>query len=90
MPEICDRGNLAFDFISTGGIQRIIDRSSIAIKPIYNAVCNLARRQDVSGIDETSWFKCSKLQWPVIRPNRNKEAFLQIIADWKGILISDH
>jgi transposase len=26
----------------------------------------------------------------VIHPNRNKEAFLQLIADWKGSLISDH
>lgn len=49
--------------ISTGGIQRIIDRSSAAIKPIYNAIANQARKQDVNGIDETSWFKCGKLQW---------------------------
>jgi transposase len=87
--------------ISTGGIQRIIDRSSTAIKPIYNAIGDQARKQDVNGIDETSWFKCGKLQWlwamvnPVvaffmIHPNRSKEAFLQLIADWKGILISDH
>jgi transposase len=41
--------------ISTSGIQRIIDRSSAAIKPIYNALGNHARRQDVNGIDETSW-----------------------------------
>jgi transposase len=87
--------------ISTGGIQRIIDRSSAAIKPIYDALGNRARRQDVNGIDETSWFKCGKLHWLwtmvssavaffMIHPNRNKEAFLQLIADWKGILISDH
>jgi transposase len=87
--------------ISTGGIQRIIDRSSAAIKPIYSAIGDHARKQDVNGIDETSWFKCGKLQWlwamvnPVvaffmIHPNRSKEAFLQLIADWKGILISDH
>lgn len=87
--------------ISTGGIQQIIDRSSAAIKPIYNAIADQARKQDVNGIDETSWFKCGKLQWlwamvnPVvaffmIHPNRSKEAFLQLIADWRGILISDH
>lgn len=87
--------------ISTGGIQRIIDRSSAAIKPIYSALGNHARSQDVNGIDETSWFKCGKLHWLwtmvssvvaffMIHPNRSKEAFLQLIADWKGILISDH
>jgi len=87
--------------ISTGGIQRIIDRSSAAIKPIYDAIGNHARHQDVNGIDETSWFKCGKLNWLwtmvnsvvaffMIHPNRSKEAFLQLIADWKGILISDH
>ena len=26
----------------------------------------------------------------MIHPNRSKEAFIQLIADWKGILISDH
>jgi transposase len=87
--------------ISTGGIQRIIDRSSAAIKPIYDAIGSHARQQDVNGIDETSWFKCGKLHWLwtmansvvaffMIHPHRSKEAFLQLIADWKGILISDH
>lgn len=87
--------------ISTGGIQQVIDRSSCAIKPIYNALADQARKQDVNGIDETSWFQCGKLQWlwtmtnPIgaffmIHPCRSKEAFLQLIADWKGILISDH
>ena len=87
--------------ISTGGIQRIIDRSSAAIKPIYNAIADHARNQNVNGIDETSWFQGGKLQWLwtmvnpfvaffMIHPKRSKEAFLQLIADWKGILISDH
>ncbi len=69
--------------ISTGGIQKIIDRSSHAI---YRAIADHARQQNVNGIDETSWFKCGKLQWlwtmvsPVvaffmIHPNRSKEAF---------------
>lgn len=87
--------------ISTGGIQRVIDRASAAINPIYNTIAHCAREQDVNGIDETSWFKSGKLQWlwtmanPIvaffmIHPNRSKEAFSQLIADWKGILISDH
>ncbi len=87
--------------ISTGGIQRVIDRASAAINPIYHAIADCAREQDANGIDETSWFKSGKLQWlwtmvnPIvaffmIHPNRSKEAFLQLVADWKGILISDH
>jgi transposase len=87
--------------ISTGGIQRVIDRMSNAIEPIYDEIGNQARRQDVNGIDETSWFKSGKLHWLwtmvnsvvaffMIHPNRNKEAFFQLIEDWKGILISDH
>ncbi len=87
--------------ISTGGIQRVIDRASAAIKPIYNTIADCARKQNVNGVDETSWFQFGKLQWlwtmanPIvaffmIHPNRSKEAFLQLIADWKGILISDY
>ena len=87
--------------ISTGGIQRVIDRTSSAVKPIYTAIGDCARKEKVNGVDETSWFKSGKLQWLwtmanavvvffMIHPNRSKEAFLQLIDDWKGILISDN
>jgi len=87
--------------ISVGGIQRVIDRMSDAIKPIYDEIGNQARKQAVNGVDETSWFKCGDLQWLwtmvnsvvaffMIHPNRSKQAFFQLIEDWKGILISDH
>jgi transposase len=86
--------------ISTGGIQRVIDRTSQAIEPIYNEIGDQARKAKVNGVDETSWFQSGKLQWLwtmannivaffMIHPNRSKEAFLQLIDDWKGILISD-
>jgi len=86
--------------ISTGGIQRVIDRTSEAIEPIYNEIGDQARKAKVNGVDETSWFQSGKLQWLwtmannvvaffMIHPNRSKEAFLQLIDDWKGILISD-
>jgi transposase len=50
-------------------------------------------------VDETSWFKGSKLVWLwvmanhlvsffMIHPNRSKEAFEKLIDDWKGILFS--
>lgn len=87
--------------ISTGAIQRIIDRSSQAILPIYDTIGNQARRAPVNGVDETSWFQSGKLQWLwtlvndmvaffMIHPNRSKEAFSQLIEDWNGILISDN
>ena len=87
--------------ISTGAIQRIIDRSSQAILPIYDAIGNQARQAPVNGADETSWFQSGKLQWLwtlvndmvaffMIHPNRSKEAFSQLVEDWKGILISDN
>ena len=47
--------------ISTGAIQRIIDRASDALLPIYNAIGNQARRSEVNGVDETSWFQTGKL-----------------------------
>jgi len=87
--------------ISVGGIQRVIDRMSDAIKPIYDEIGKQARKQEVNGVDETSWFKCGDLQWLwtmvnsvvaffMIHPNRSKQAFFELIEDWKGILISDH
>ena len=87
--------------ISTGAIQRIIDRSSQAILPIYNAIGKQARQAEVNGVDETSWFQSGKLQWLwtlanhvvaffMIHPNRSKEAFNKLVEDWKGILISDN
>ena len=87
--------------ISTGGIQQVIDRTSAAIEPIYHAIADQARTAKVNGIDETSWFRCGKLQWLwtmvntavaffMIHPNRSSKAFSQLIDDWKGILISDH
>ncbi len=87
--------------ISTGGIQRIIDRVSGAIEPIHTEIGNQARKAAVNGVDETSWLQSGKLKWLwtmvneavsffMIHPNRSKQAFDQLIADWKGILISDN
>ena len=87
--------------ISTGAIQRIIDRTSQALLPIYDAIGTQARQAPVNGVDETSWFQSGKLQWLwtlvndvvaffMIHPNRSKEAFNQLVEDWKGILISDN
>jgi len=87
--------------ISIGGIQRVVDRSSAAIYPLYSQIGRTARSTDINGVDEPSWFMGGKLMWLwtmdnhltaffMIHPHRSKAAFKQLIADWKGISISDN
>jgi len=87
--------------ISVGAIQNIIDRSSEALKPVYDRIGSIARESRINHIDETSWFRSGKLQWLwtmvsatvaffMVHPNRSKEAFLALIDDWNGILVSDN
>lgn len=96
--EIC-RNILNFH-ISTGAIQKVIDRASNAIEPAYRQIGDIARKSLVNYIDETSWFQCGKLRWLwtmtneniaffKIHENRSKEAFKSLIEDWNGILVSD-
>jgi len=86
--------------ISKGAIQKVIDRTSEAIKPHYEVIGRVARNTTVNYIDETSWFMNGALMWLwtmvnttvaffMIHPNRSKEAFLTLIDDWIGILVSD-
>ena len=86
--------------ISVGGIQKVIDRVSEAIKPIYDRIGWIARTSGVNGVDETSWHESGKLQWLwtmvnkkvcffLVHPYRSQKAFEALIADWDGILISD-
>lgn len=90
-----------FNFhISTGAVQKVIDRASHAIIPIYDRIGFIARRSPVNHIDETSWFQQGLLRWLwtmtnkniaffKIHENRSKEAFNALIDDWNGILVSD-
>ena len=86
--------------ISLGAIQKVIDRVSCAILPHYEAIAELARNTTVGYIDETPWVCHRALQWLwtmttetvslfLIHPNRSKEAFFDLIQEWKGILVSD-
>ena len=86
--------------IATGTIQKIIDRASAAISPVYEAIGQVARNSRCNYIDETSWFKQNALQWLWAMVNdrvafyridahRSKQAFHQLIQDWQGILVSD-
>lgn len=87
--------------ISLGAIQRVIDRASEAISPIYEEIACQARQSRAKHVDETSFFQGGKLIWLwvmvntqtalfMIHAHRSKGAFLELIGDWKGILISDN
>lgn len=86
--------------ISTGAIQNVIDRASLALMPIYEHIGKQARRCPVNYIDETSWLQSGTLNWLWAMANkkvayfkvhgqRSKQAFLALIEDWRGILVSD-
>ena len=96
--EFC-RAVLKVD-ISLGAIQKVIDRVSAAIQPHYQAIGELARTSAVNGIDETSWklngllmflwaMINSRIAFFKIHMERSRKAFLALIVNWKGILISD-
>ena len=87
--------------ISVGGIQCIIDRASNALKPLYDEIGQQVRTAAVNHIDETSWFQSGKLKWLwtmvnhavaffMVHANRSKQAFDQLVDNWKGILVSDN
>jgi transposase len=86
--------------ISLGAIQKVIDRSSQALLPHYEAIAALARQAPVGYIDETPWYCQNALNWLwtmttetvslfLIHPNRSKAAFFELIDDWSGLLVSD-
>lgn len=86
--------------VSLGAVQKMIDRVSQALLPHYEAIAAQARQATVGYIDETPWYCQSALNWLwtlstetvsfyLIHPNRSKEAFLALIEEWQGILVSD-
>lgn len=87
--------------ISSGAIQKVIDRVSEALTPAHEKIGDIARNSQVNYIDETSWLQNGSLQWLwvmvnstaayfMIHKNRSKEAFLELIQGWDGILVSDN
>lgn len=87
--------------ISLGGIQRVVDRASQAIEPVYDEIGSQVRTAPVAFVDETPWYNRHKLEWLwtmtnqqaswfMIHKNRSEEAFQKLIADWQGILVSDN
>jgi len=86
--------------IAVGTIQKLVDRTSMALLPVYEHIGGIARQHWCNYIDETSWFKGHDLHWLWamvnervafyrIDPHRSKEAFENLVQDWEGILVSD-
>jgi transposase len=86
--------------ISQGAIQNILDRASRAIEPHYEAIKAAVRESPVNHADETVWKQKKITEWLwllcsmkaaffMLHKSRSKEAFASLIADWRGILVSD-
>jgi transposase len=86
--------------ISLGAIQKVLDRTSQALVPHYEAIATLARQSTVGYIDETPWYCQNALHWLwtlttdtvslyLIHPHRSKDAFFALIEECQGILVSD-
>lgn len=86
--------------ISTGAIQKVVDRASQAVAPLYEKIGACARSAPVNSIDETSWRQDGRLKWLwtmankkvcffKVHDHRSKKAFEELIGRWRGILISD-
>jgi transposase len=87
--------------ISTGGLQKVIDRVSEALLPVHQAIGDSVRRAAVNHIDETSWQQAGAIKWLwtmtnclaaffIVHSNRSRKAFEALIENWCGILVSDN
>jgi len=87
--------------ISTGAIQKVIDRVSAALSPVHAVIGAAVRRAPVNHVDETSWQQAGALRWLwtmtnskaaffMVHPHRSQKAFEALIENWRGILVSDN
>ena len=87
--------------ISTGAIQKVIDRVSAALLPVHKAIGASVRRAAVNHVDETSWQQAGAIKWLwtmtnclasffIVHSNRSQKAFEALIDNWRGILVSDN
>jgi transposase len=86
--------------VSTGAIQKMVDRVSEAILPHYMAMGEVARTAPVHSMDETLWLLHGDRHWLWVMAHpavasfqryiaRSKAAFVQRIGDWRGLPVSD-
>jgi len=87
--------------ISTGAIQKVIDRVSQALLPVHEAIGASVRGSAVNHVDETSWQQAGVIKWLwtmtncvtsffIVHSNRSQKAFEALIDTWRGILVSDN
>jgi transposase len=87
--------------ISTGAIQKVIDRVSEALSPVHAAIGANVREAAVNHVDETSWQQAGVLKWLwtmtnalasffMVHSKRSRKAFEALIENWRGILVSDN
>jgi transposase len=87
--------------ISTGAIQKVIDRVSAALAPVHEAIGASVRSSAVNHVDETSWQQAGAIKWLwtmtnclasffIVHSNRSRKAFEALIENWRGILVSDN
>jgi transposase len=87
--------------ISTGAIQKVIDRVSAALLPVHEAIGASVRSAAVNHVDETSWQQAGAIKWLwtmtnclaaffIVHSNRSQNAFEALIDNWRGILVSDN
>jgi transposase len=76
--------------ISTGAIQKVIDRVSAALLPVHAAIGASVRRAAVNHVDETSWQQAGAIKWLwtmtnclasffIVHSNRSRKAFEALI-----------
>jgi transposase len=86
--------------LSTGALQKMVDRVSTAIMPHDDTIGQVARTAAVHYMDETSWFVHGDRHWlwgmapPAVaychmHSTRSKTACVQLIAGGRGILVRD-
>jgi len=87
--------------ISTGGIQKVLDRASAALASVHAAIGAAVRAAPVNHVDETSWQQAGALRWLwtmtnakaaffMVHPHRSRKAFEALVENWRGILVSDN
>ena len=86
--------------ISQGAMQKIIDRAGQALAAHYAAIQEVVRSARINHSDETTWKRKNGLEWLwllcnaaaaffMIHSKRSRQAFLALIGEWQGILVSD-
>ena len=90
--------------ISHGGLNRILERVSSALKAHYEKIGEIARTVPINHVDETGWRmfgpagKIKVWLWVMvsclvtffmIHTRRSKEGFQELVGNWSGILTSD-